>query len=106
MKYIILILLLSLSACSEFFPGDGRFYIEEVHEGLTASKYRLRQTKGNGVVYIMAARGLYHVGDTLLVQAQAVNDVGYAEPHAPDTMVLKQHWPEPTPDTILLNTKP
>lgn len=49
----------------EFFPGSGSFYVRSVQEGLTESKYQLVQTQGNGSTWIVAGRGLYHVGDTL-----------------------------------------
>ena len=61
------VLVAVLSSCSELMPGDGKFVVKEVSEGLERSKYWAVQIKGKGGTYFYDERGKYHVGDTISI---------------------------------------
>lgn len=62
-----LLLAAGLSSCSELMPSDGRYWVKSIDEGFKTSNYQLVQLKGFGQTWIRAERGLYHVGDTLVM---------------------------------------
>lgn len=67
MTFYLLLSVVLLYGCSEFFPGNGGYRVNSVNENTKYSDYQLVQIKGKGQTWIRAEVGKYHVGDTLWI---------------------------------------
>lgn len=67
---LLAITIILLNSCSEFFPNDGIFVVDDIDFANDKTKciYRLSPAKGRGSVYYMDNVGKYKIGDTLKIK--------------------------------------
>jgi hypothetical protein len=70
MKKILALLIVFNMGCSEFFPNDGSFVVDDIDftNDKTKCIYRLSPSKGRGSVYYIDTIGKYKIGDTLNIK--------------------------------------
>jgi len=66
MKKLIIILILLLTACDEFFPSDGTFICKYVESGnQKIYNYQFISIKGHNAFWVKDTANKYTVGDTI-----------------------------------------
>ncbi len=71
-KLLPISLVVFLAGCSEFFPNDGRFLVDDINltSDRTKAIYRLSPIKGRGYTYYIDSIGKLFIGDTMILKAK------------------------------------
>ena len=69
----MLLLCAVFSGCSEFFPNDGRFVVDDIDLTNKRDKaiYRLIPIKGKGNLFYINNIGEYKIGDTIVLEGRS-----------------------------------